>query len=442
MAESTVAAPRELPSLFAPPLIGDSLAFLGDPAGFLKEHTDKLGRIFRINIFFEDVVCFIGPEAFKLFLDEKYFTRAQASPPHIAEILHPNAVPFLEDGAFKRRKELLMEIFKESALDGYARILDQVMQRYASNWEQRKSFAWVPELTAMAMSVAGSLFIGADPAKDDKTIADAFQTAFGGMLTLPINLPFTPYGKALKARDFLRGKIAEALQAHQAKPMDDAMAQAMAARSKDGEKLSDEEICIETFHFFGAYVPVIGGLAFLMMCLGQNRDVLDKLRTEVREKLPSGPVTLARLRDLPYLDRVCKESRRVQPVLPITFFAKVKEECSFDGVRVPKGMKAVGCISPTLQDAAVYESPAKFDPDRWVNAGPPQQSAWVPHGGGQHLTAHRCAGEQLANLMLKTFAVLMLRSYDWTFPPQDFSPTKGQLFATPKGGLQVKLTRL
>src|SRR5579859_3036723 len=104
MAETAAAAPRELPSLFAPPIVGDSLAFLGDPAGFLAGRAAKLGRIFRVNIFFEDVVCFIGPEAFKLFLDERYFTRAQASPPHIAEILHPKAVPFLEDGAFKRRK--------------------------------------------------------------------------------------------------------------------------------------------------------------------------------------------------------------------------------------------------------------------------------------------------------------------------------------------------
>jgi len=442
MAETTIPALRELPSLFAPPLIGDSLAFLGDPAGFLADRTARLGHVFRMNVFFDDVVCFVGPEAFKLFLDEKYFTRASASPPHIAEILHPDAVPFLEGDAFKRRKELLMEIFKESALDGYARILERIMTRYAKKWAASETFAWVPDLTAMAMGVAGSLFIGADPDSDDKRIADAFQTAFGGMLTLPVNLPFTPYGRALKARDFLRGRIREALKAHQAAPKDDAMAQAMSARSKNGEKLSENEICIETFHFFGAYVPVIGGLAFLAMCLGQNRAVLDKLRAEVREKLASGPVTMARLRELPYLDRVCKESRRAQPVLPITFFAKVKEECSFEGVRVPKGLKAVGCIGPTLQDKDTYAGPAQFDPDRWIAASEKQHSAWVPHGGGGHLTAHRCAGEQLANLMLKTFAVLMLREYDWTFPEQDFSATKGQLFATPKGGLQVKLRKL
>ena len=431
---------RELPSRFSPPLIGDSLAFLGDPAGFLAKRSQELGQVFRANILFDDVACLVGPEAFALFLDERYFTRANASPPHIQQILHPDAVPFLEGDVFLRRKRLLMEIFKEPALDGYARILERVMSRYLRSWAGRESFAWVPELTAMCMSIAGALFIGADPDRDDRPIADAFQTAFGGMLTLPIALPFTPYGKALKARDFLRGVIAEAVRAHRAAPKDDALTQAIAARAQGGaESLSDEEIAIEMFHFFGAYVPVIGGLCFLVARLGQNRGVLDRLRAEVQAKLPSGPATMGALRGLPYLDRVCKESRRVQPILPITFFAKVKEECAFAGVRIPKGMKALGCIGSTLLDADTYPDPTRFNPDRWEAASARQEAAWVPHGGGAHLMAHRCAGERLADLMLKTFAVLLLREYEWTFPPQDFAPTQGQLFATPKGGLAVKL---
>jgi cytochrome P450 len=433
------AALRELPSLFAPPLVGDSLTFLKDPAGFLKERTDRLGNVFRMNLFFEDVACFVGPEAFQFFLDERHFTRASASPPHIQQILHPDAVPFLAEDAFRRRKRLLMEIFKESALDAYAPILERVMERYASSWVRKGTFEWVPELTAMAMTIAGALFIGADPDRDDARIAAAFDTAFGGMLALPVNLPFTAYGKALKARDFLRGEIARALEAHQASPKPDAMGQALLARTPEGEKLSDDEIRIEIFHFFGAYVPVIGGLSFLALCLGQHRQVLEKLRDEVRTNLREGAVSVERLRALGYLDRICKESRRAEPVLPITFFAKAKDECAFQGVRIPKGMKAVGCIGPTLLDKSTYEEPARFDPDRWVAASERQQAAWVPHGGGPHLTAHRCAGEQLANLMLKTFAVVMLRSYDWSFPPQDFSPTKGKLFATPKDRLKVKL---
>ncbi len=436
-------APRELPSHFAFPLVGDSLAFLGDPAGFLEKRSKELGPVFRMNVFGDDVACFVGPEPFKLFLDERYFTRASASPPHVQEILDKEAVPFLDGEAFKRRKELLMQIFRPEALDGYASIVERVISGRIDKWTRLGSFSWVPDLTSMSMTVAGALFLGKDPDQDDPQIEQAFQTAFGGFLTLPINLPFTPFGKALKARDYLRGRINDAIDEHVKAEKKDAMAQALAVTTKAGEKLSRQEVAIETFHFFGAYVPVIGGLSFLALLLGQHAEVKERLRAEVKEKLPQGPITMAGLRALPFLDRVCRESRRVQPILPITFFAKAKEECSYRGIRIPKGIKALGCIGPTLQDAETYAEPLKFDPDRWEGerAGPRQHAGWVPHGGGAHLTAHRCAGEQLADLMLKTFAVLLLRDCDWTLPPQELGPTTGQLFATPKSGLLVNFKK-
>ena len=432
-------ATRPLPSHFALPLVGDSLAFLKDPAGFLASRTKELGRVFRMNVFGDDVACFVGPDAFKFFLDERYFTRAAASPPHVQQILDPDAVPFLEGDRFKRRKELLMQVFRPEALDGYAAIIERVIGRYAKAWAAQGSLRWVPQLTSMSMTVAGALFMGKDPDQEDPKLEAAFQTAFGGFLTLPVNLPFTPYGKALKARDWLRARIEEAIDAHEKTPINDAMAQALAARTKDGQALTRDELRIETLHFFGAYVPAIGALSFLAMLLGQHPAVKERARAEIKEKLGQGPITMAGLRQLPYLDRVCKESRRVQPILPITFFARVKEDCSFQGIRIPKDFKALGCIAPTLLDDGTYAEPAKFDPDRWEpgRAGEQQHAAWVPHGGGSHLLMHRCAGEQLADLMLKTFAVLLLREYDWTLPPQDFAPSTGQLFATPRGGLQA-----
>jgi cytochrome P450 len=149
---------------------------------------------------------------------------------------------------------------------------------------------------------------------------------------------------------------------------------------------------------------------------------------------------MAALRDLKYLDRVCKESRRVVPVLPITFFGKVVRECTFDGVRIPAGHKAVGCIGPTLQDGSIYPDPERFDPDRWLEASDRQQKAWIPHGGGLHADGHRCAGEALATLMLKEFAVRMLRRFDWSSSEDDAAPTRGKIFATPASGLPVELS--
>lgn len=434
-----------LPRRPSAPVVGDTIAFLRDPDGFLSGRARELGPVFKFRFLGEDVVAFVGPEAFHFFLDEKHFRRAGASPTPVTEIMHPQAVPFLDGAPRARRKALLMHAFEDDALASYSVIAERVVQRYARRWARRGAFPWVPEITSMGMTVAAALFTGADPDEDHPETERAFFTAFNGMLSLPLRLPFTRFERAVRARDFLRARIADALEMHKKTPKDDTLGRLIAARTDDGERLSDDEIRIEAFHFFGAYVVVVGAIAFEAMLLGLDEVVKDKLRAEIRDKLSDGPVTYARMRELPYLERVTKEARRARTVLPVTVFAQAKQDCEFYGVRVPSGIKAVGCIGATLQDEGVFAHPARFDPDRWLdgNTGARQQAAWVPHGAGAHLEGHRCAGERLAELMLKTFAVVVLRDYDFSFPPeQDFASTTGKLFATPRGGLDVSFERI
>src|SRR5205085_3507144 len=68
-----------------------------------------------------------------------------------------------------------------------------------------------------------------------------------------------------------------------------------------------------------ANAAVIGGLSFLVQCLGRYPEIRARAREEMQRQAPSGPLDTAAIRKLDYLDRVCKESRRVAPVLPITF---------------------------------------------------------------------------------------------------------------------------
>jgi cytochrome P450 len=429
---------RELPGKMALPLIGDTLAFVRDPAGFLQERARELGPVFRIHVFGAPTVCFVGPEAFALVLDDRNVTRAGANPPHVEELFDPEAVPFLDGEKQRRRKRLLMRAFTADALEDYLPGIEQVIDRYAQRWAGLGRFAWVPELNAMGFDIAGSLFIGADPRAGDPRIGAAFERFAAGLLSLPLRLPFTPFTRALRAREFLLGLIDRAIDEHERSPRKDVLSRLISARDGN-DQLGRDEVRIETFHFFGAYAAVIGGLSFLAQCLGRSPDVRARARDEIRRQAPSGPLDMAAIRRLEYLDRLCKESRRVAPVLPITFFGKVVRECSFDGLRIPKGHNAVGCIGPTLLDGGIYPSPEQFDPDRWLAASERQQKAWIPHGGGIHTEGHRCAGEALATLMLKVFAVRMLRRFDWSVEKQDLSPTKGKLFATPASGLQVEL---
>ena len=331
-----------------------------------------------------------------------------------------------------------MQAFTADALEGYLPAIEQVTHRYIQSWPRGGRFAWVPKLNAMGFGIAEALFLGTPPHVQMQRIEAAFDRFAAGILSLPLRLPFTAFTRALQARAFLLGLIDGAIDEHERNLHNDVLSRLLAARD-GGDGLSRDEVRIETFHFFGAYAAVIGGLCFLAQCLGRYPEVRARAREEIQRHAPQSPLNMAAIRKLEYLDRVCKESRRVAPVLPITFFGKVVRECSFDGVRIPAGHKAVGCIGPTLLDGGIYPDPGRFDPDRWLNATDRQQKAWIPHGGGIHAEGHRCAGEALATLMLKVFAVRMLRRFDWSVENQDLSPTKGKLFATPASGLQVEL---
>ena len=118
MAEHAIAAegPRELPAKFSLPLVGDTLSFVRDPAGFLEKRAHELGPVFRISVFGKPTACFVGAEAFSILLDDGNVGRAGANPPHVEELFNPEAVPFLDGEAHRRRKRLLMQAFTPEAL--------------------------------------------------------------------------------------------------------------------------------------------------------------------------------------------------------------------------------------------------------------------------------------------------------------------------------------
>ncbi|HXN31258.1 MAG TPA: hypothetical protein VN894_05325, partial [Polyangiaceae bacterium] len=104
---------RELPSRFALPLVGDTLKFATDPAGLLATRARELGPVFKVSLFGHPTACFVGADAFALLLDDENVVRAGANPPHVEEIFDPEAVPFLDGSAQRRRKRLLMAAFRE-----------------------------------------------------------------------------------------------------------------------------------------------------------------------------------------------------------------------------------------------------------------------------------------------------------------------------------------
>ncbi len=422
------------------PLVGEALQFLKDPFEFTLARTRRHGNVWKTKILGDTVVFFAGPKAFTFFMNPDHFTRQSGSPKFLQELLHPDAVPFLDGDRHKARKRLLLAAFTDEALDSYLPGVFAVFDRFVRGWVARGESALAPDLSQLGFDVADMLFAASDPATSNVESARDFEIMNRGAFAPPINLPFTAYGKAIRARDRLRAYIKAQVASRGGKGT--ALGVLKGARGPNGEQLQPIELEIELLHFFfAAHGGLTAALAWSLVVLGQNPDLAKRLRSEADTKLGDAPPDLAQVRSLVHARAVCREVLRVYPIAPVTFFGVAKKDLELDGYAIKAGWKGAGAIWATLQDGATFADPTAFRGERLTDdtvAGLPT-NAFVPQGGGPP-DGHRCPGESLIQLLMPAFLGWFTKNYDLAWPSQDATPGGGGLGPLPRSRVRAKIT--
>lgn len=422
------------------PFVGEALKFLKDPFAFTMSRTRQHGNVWKTKILGDIVVFFAGPKAFSFFMNPEHFTRQSGSPKFMQELLHPDAVPFLDGDRHKNRKRLLLAAFTDQALDSYLPNIFKILDRFVSKWVAQGETAVGADLSQLGFDVADMMFAASDPAKSNVESANDFATLIKGTFAPPINLPFTSYGKAIRARDRLRHYIQAQVAAKDGAGT--ALGVLKSARGPNGEQLSSTELEIELLHFFfAAHGGLTAALAWLLVVLGEHPELATRLRSEADAKLDDGIPTLTRIRSLEQARAVSREVLRSYPIAPVTFLGVAKKDLEIDGFSIPAGWKGAGAIWATLQDGATFTDPTVFHGDR---LGDPAlaalpTNAFVPQGGGPP-EGHRCPGEALIQLVMPAFLGWFTRRYDLAFPTQVTTPAGGGLGPLPRDGVRVTIT--
>src|SRR5262249_42699169 len=149
-------------------------------------------------------------------------------------------------------------------------------------WADGAERVLVPDLFQMGFDIADVLFASGDPRTSNTGGARDFNIMNRGSFSPPINLPFTGYGRAIRARDRLRGYIKQQVATKDG----GALGILKKARGPKGEALSVGELEIELLHFyFAAHGALTAALAWLLVVLGEHPDLAAKLRGEADVKL-------------------------------------------------------------------------------------------------------------------------------------------------------------
>ncbi len=423
------------------PFIGETIDFFRDRDFAAKRHQ-RYGAIFKTHIFGQPTIFLKGAEGNRFILSNENEYFRVSWPPSVKALLGDLSLALQTGHVHTSRRKLLAQAFQPRALAGYVAAMQEIGDRYFDRWLQLGTFAWYPELRNYTLDVACKLLVGLDNAAKT-SLGHYYETWCEGLFSIPVDLPFTPFGKAFRSRTQLLAEIETLIRSRQAQSerpgSTDALDLMLAATDEDGQGLSIEELNNQVLLLlFAGHETLTSALASMCLLLAQHPQVLTAASAE-QDRFRDEPLTFETLKQMTYLDRLLKEVLRVIP--PVGGgFREVLRDCEYQSCQIPQGWQVLYQINVTHQDPDIYRDPELFDPERFdpIRAEDRVEVfGHVPFGGG----LRECLGKEFAKLEMKLFAAQLLREFKWELVPgQDLSLA---LVPTPKprDGLQVRFGR-
>lgn len=425
------------------PLVGETLSFVKNPFRFIEERLALNGRVFRSNLLGRRTAVLAGPEAAGHFIDGNVVMREGSMPPHVQELFGGRSLPLLDGEVHSTRKKLVNQAFNRAAITAYLPVIQQTVERSFRTWPAAGEIRWLDDLKRLSIEVICTTVMGMQPGSEMDQLCRDYGILTNGFAALPINIPGTRYRKALQARDRILEVHRRLVRERRHVPTEDGLSRMLVAAATSSAALSDDDAVLEIHHIVIAGYIVFAELGSIVRQLTAHPDVRAKVAAEIAAIAPSGPLSLETLMAMPYLLQFVNEVKRLCPILPAVF-GKTKKPLEFDGVSVPAGWMVMWAVTPSHVAESLYTNPTAFDPDRFSPERAEDkrhEHAFAPQGAGP-VTGHRCPGLDFATYFMEVFAVVLLRSYSWQLPPQNFEMDFSKTPPEPKGGLRATVTAI
>ncbi|CAM6089016.1 unnamed protein product [Calypogeia fissa] len=423
------------------PVIGDTPAFLKNPFQFLDEKREKYGGVFRTSLFGQTSVVLSTPESARFVLVQAQKSFKHGYRPSITRITDP-ADCFTHPELNSRVRKLIAAALGPENVHRHIPAYDALVLSVIDNWTDGSTINSVTEMETMTLKCFLHLLWGQADQQQEYMEVRRLHTAMnkGCLAPVPINLPFTAYGKALKAsgefQQILTGRIAEARDARSRSKVHDVITALIHAETEDGLKLTDEQIrSVVTTLVFAGYRTTATTLVWVFKFLHDNPEVLSEVKEEqmaIKNYGNQSGLTWDDMKKMTLTMKVLKETMRLAPILKFMSRMSLEEvECS--GYVIPKGWRTYVSYHFHL-DPKLYPDPLKFDPYRFIE--PPKPNTFIPFGNGGRL----CVGYEFANTVIPLVIHQVVTSVSFQRDGVD-----GVLFwpsYVPKDGYPLKIKRL
>ena len=423
------------------PFIGETIAFFTDPE-FNQKRVAKYGKIYRTHILGSPTVMAVGADANTfLFRNENKYVVA-TWPKSTRILLGASSLAVSGGEVHSSRRKLLYQAFQPRALASYIPTMAKITDRYLQKWLKMGTLTWYPEIKNYTFDIASNLLLSSDGGSQSILI-DLFEEWIAGLFSIPLNLPWTKFGKALRARQQLLQHLEQIVITRQQAntPGEDALGLLIAAQDEQGNSLSLTELKDQVLLLlFAGHETLTSAIASFCLLTAQHPQVLQRLRDEQQQFDRSSDLTLEDIKQMTYLEQVLKEVMRIIP--PVGGgFRKAIQSFELNGYRIPQNWAVQYQIAQTHKDHEIYPESDRFDPERFA---PERQEdkqksfSYIPFGGG----LRECLGKEFARLEMRLFAAKLLRDYQWELLPEQNLDLVTIPTPHPRDGLKIKFHSL
>jgi fatty-acid peroxygenase len=140
-----------------------------------------------------------------------------------------------------------------------------------------------------------------------------------------------------------------------------------------------------------------------------------------------------------YAELFVQEVRRFFPFTPFVG-AIVREEFTWHDFKFPKGTIVLLDVYGTNRDERSWQDPEVFWPDRF-RQWKENPYDFIPQGGGEFLTGHRCAGEWITIEAMKQAVRFLNDGITYDVPAQDLSYDLTRMPTLPASGFVMTNVR-
>jgi fatty-acid peroxygenase len=364
-----------------------------------------------------------GEEAAEVFYFPGRFTRVGALPPTALRLLQDEgSVQLLDGEAHRHRKAMFLALSEPEPIRRLLAATAEEWCRRLDAWESQSAVVLIEEVSAVfCRAVCRWAGIPLDERQALQRTREFMAMIDGAGSFGPRNWR----GLVLRARTehWARGVI-EGIRHGLLDPPAESPSRLIALhRDPAGDLLAPAVAGVELLNVLRATVAVARFVVFAAQALHRNPEIAERIRSGDEE----------------YLEAFVQEVRRHSPFFPL-IGGRVRIPFTWRGHPFAQDDWVLFDLYGTNHHAAIWPEPDSFRPQRFMGYRP-SAFAFVPQGGGDVASGHRCPGEAITVALMRLAVSQLTRGMTHRVPEQDLGVSLARMPALPASGFVITEVR-